>query len=41
MLPADGAKCARCWKYRRLGDDPQHPSICEECAAVVRALQKL
>ena len=40
MLPAQGAKCARCWKYRELGTDPAHPSICADCAQVVRALQK-
>jgi isoleucyl-tRNA synthetase len=40
LLPADGAKCARCWKYRRLGIDPKHPEICEDCAAVVRALEQ-
>ncbi len=34
---ADGEKCARCWKYRRLGADPEHPHICEECSGVVRA----
>jgi isoleucyl-tRNA synthetase len=38
LLPADGEKCARCWKYRRLGTDPAHPAICAECAEVVRAL---
>jgi isoleucyl-tRNA synthetase len=38
LLPAQGAKCARCWKYRELGTDPEHPQICADCAAVVRAL---
>jgi isoleucyl-tRNA synthetase len=38
LLPADGEKCARCWKFRPLGTDPAHPSICQECAAVVRQL---
>jgi isoleucyl-tRNA synthetase len=37
-LPADGAKCARCWKFRELGVDAAHPAICAECASVVRAL---
>ena len=36
LSPASGAKCARCWKYRELGVDPEHPSICAECAAIVR-----
>ncbi len=35
---AYGEKCRRCWKYRELGVDPQHPSICEDCAKVVRSL---
>jgi isoleucyl-tRNA synthetase len=35
---ADGEKCQRCWKYRELGVDPAHPTICAECAAVVNAL---
>ncbi|MGC1381040.1 MAG: isoleucine--tRNA ligase [Candidatus Baltobacteraceae bacterium] len=39
LLPADGEKCVRCWKYRQLGIDPDHPQICAECAEVVRALQ--
>ncbi len=39
LVPAEGAKCARCWKYRALGTDPEHPSICADCAAVVRELR--
>ena len=38
VFPAYGAKCARCWKFRELGTDPEHPSICADCAAVVNAL---
>ncbi|HLX26588.1 MAG TPA: class I tRNA ligase family protein, partial [Candidatus Cybelea sp.] len=38
LLPAEGAKCARCWKYRVLGHDPDHPELCDDCASVVRAL---
>ena len=40
LSPAQGEKCVRCWKYRELGTDPDHPAICAECATVVRALQK-
>jgi isoleucyl-tRNA synthetase len=40
LLPAEGAKCARCWKYRELGTDPEHPAICADCARVVRELQR-
>ncbi|HEY5427005.1 MAG TPA: isoleucine--tRNA ligase [Candidatus Tumulicola sp.] len=35
---ADGEKCQRCWKFRELGSDPAHPTICAECAAVANAL---
>ena len=36
---ADGEKCERCWKFRELGTDPAHPSICADCAAVVNSLE--
>lgn len=38
LVAADGEKCARCWKFRALGGDPEHPTICTECAQVVRGL---
>jgi isoleucyl-tRNA synthetase len=38
VSPAQGEKCARCWKFRELGTDPKHPTICADCAAVVNAL---
>jgi isoleucyl-tRNA synthetase len=41
LSPAEGEKCARCWKYRQLGTDPEHPSICADCAQVVRALHSV
>lgn len=37
-VPADGNKCARCWKYRELGADAEYPDICSECLEVIRAL---
>jgi isoleucyl-tRNA synthetase len=37
LLPAEGEKCVRCWKYRQLGTDPENPSICADCVQVVRA----
>lgn len=37
--PAQGSKCARCWNYSiRVGEDTEHPELCERCAPVVRAL---
>jgi isoleucyl-tRNA synthetase len=38
IFAAAGEKCQRCWKFRELGGDPAHPSICAECAEVVEAL---
>jgi isoleucyl-tRNA synthetase len=35
IVGASGEKCRRCWKFRELGIDPAHPSICAECARVV------
>ncbi len=35
LLPADGDKCARCWKYLPLGSDPAHPALCAPCAQIV------
>ncbi|TAM56187.1 isoleucine--tRNA ligase [bacterium] len=39
LARADGAKCARCWKYRELGVDANYPLICAPCAEVVRSLE--
>jgi isoleucyl-tRNA synthetase len=34
---APGRKCERCWKYsRRVGEDAEHPGLCERCAPIVR-----
>ena len=38
VFPADGEKCQRCWKYLRLGSDPEHPTLCASCASIVREL---
>jgi isoleucyl-tRNA synthetase len=38
ILPASGEKCARCWKYRRLGSDAENPQVCAECAQVLAGL---
>lgn len=35
---ADGHKCARCWNYStEVGNDTEHPELCERCAPVVKA----
>lgn len=33
---ADGEKCERCWKYDKLGSNPEHPTLCPRCAAVLK-----
>ena len=39
ILPAEGLKCARCWRYQRdVGFKPAHPQLCGRCAEVVSAL---
>jgi len=37
LSPAEGDKCARCWKTLPLGADAVHPTLCSPCAAVVRS----
>ena len=39
LFPAAGEKCQRCWKYLQLGTDPEHPTLCPSCAAIVRDLE--
>ena len=35
---APGEKCQRCWVWsRRVGEDPDHPTLCERCVPVIRA----
>jgi isoleucyl-tRNA synthetase len=38
---ADGEKCQRCWKYRILGTNADHLTICADCARVVTGLGSL
>lgn len=40
IRPAEGEKCARCWVVRpSVGEDPDHRSLCAECAEVVKKNQ--
>ena len=43
VLPAQalGAKkCERCWTWTTgVGQDPAHPTLCERCAPIIRALR--
>jgi isoleucyl-tRNA synthetase len=37
---AAGQKCERCWNYStRVGEDREHPTLCERCAPVVKQLE--
>ncbi|PKQ16039.1 MAG: isoleucine--tRNA ligase [Actinobacteria bacterium HGW-Actinobacteria-7] len=38
ILPAAGDKCPRCWNFRPLGIDGNHPDVCERCASVLTEL---
>jgi isoleucyl-tRNA synthetase len=38
-LPADGAKCERCWNYSvHVGEDSRWPTVCDRCAAALDEL---
>ena len=32
---AKGEKCERCWKYRVLDKNSEHPTICEDCQKAI------
>lgn len=32
---ADGEKCERCWIYSKLGENPEHPTLCKRCSDAV------
>ena len=38
VTPAPGTKCERCWIYREVGANPEHPTLCGRCGSVVMAL---
>ncbi|MGK7902863.1 MAG: isoleucine--tRNA ligase [Hormoscilla sp.] len=36
VVKADGEKCDRCWNYStHVGEDPEHPIICDRCVAAL------
>jgi isoleucyl-tRNA synthetase len=38
-LPADGAKCERCWNYSvHVGKSQKWPTVCERCVAALEAI---
>ena len=38
MRKTTAEKCPRCWNYRELGGNPNHPSVCERCGDVLDAI---
>jgi isoleucyl-tRNA synthetase len=37
--PAEGQKCARCWRYYpSIGRSPDHPMLCDRCVDAVRSV---
>ncbi len=36
VLPAEGGRCVRCWKYDALGSNPAHPELCPRCTRAVQ-----
>lgn len=41
VTKAEGEKCERCWIYSTaLGTDPNHPTLCPRCTAVIAELEK-
>ena len=35
VTKAEGEKCERCWKYRKLGEVSGHETVCTDCANAV------
>jgi isoleucyl-tRNA synthetase len=39
VVPAEGAKCERCWNYStKVGKDSTFPGVCDRCAAALREM---
>jgi isoleucyl-tRNA synthetase len=39
VLPAEGAKCERCWNYStQVGADAEYPTVCERCSAALHEM---
>jgi isoleucyl-tRNA synthetase len=40
VLPAEGAKCERCWNYSvRVGESGRYPNVCERCVAALQEIE--
>ena len=38
VTKAQGEKCERCWKYRQLGQNSKHQTLCKDCADAVEEI---
>lgn len=38
VVPATGEKCPRCWNFRELGGNPNHPHVCKRCGDALDAI---
>ena len=38
IAPATGEKCPRCWNFRELGGNANHPHVCKRCGDALDAL---
>ena len=36
VTPAEGEKCERCWKYRKLGEHSGYETICSDCYEAIK-----
>ncbi|MBE3576989.1 MAG: isoleucine--tRNA ligase [Limnochordales bacterium] len=34
-----GSKCARCWKWGKVGSDPRYPDLCDRCTEAVARME--
>ena len=35
VVKAEGEKCERCWKFRKLGEHSEHPTLCSDCVDAI------
>ena len=38
IAPATGEKCPRCWNFRELGGNANHPHVCKRCGDALDAI---
>jgi isoleucyl-tRNA synthetase len=38
VAQAEGEKCPRCWNFRTLGGNHNHPGVCERCGDALDAI---